>query len=149
LKKYNIILADPPWRYENRGARGALGVIRAWGFAYKGMAFVWVKQNKKGKGWHFGLGFWTRGNAELCLLAGRGKPKRQSIDVSQLVISPLRGHSKKSDEVKERIVQLAGDLPRIELFARTKMAGWDVWGNEVESDIELTGCVSGGGADVG
>lgn len=110
------------------------GVIQRWGFSYKTAAFTWVKRNKASSGWFFGMGRWTRANAELCLLATRGKPKRLSASVSQIVDSPIERHSKKPDEVRDRIVQLVGDLPRIELFARTKTPGWDVWGNEVESD---------------
>ena len=113
----------------------ALKVIKAWGFQYKTVAFVWLKQNKSGKGWFFGLGFWTRGNAEICLLATKGKPRRQSNRIHQFIISPLREHSQKPDEVREKIVALMGDLPRLELFARQKTDGWDVWGNEVEPTI--------------
>lgn len=115
----------------------ALQVIRAWGFQYKTVAFVWLKQNKSGKGWFFGLGFWTRGNAEVCLLAIRGKPQRSSARVHQFIINPLRGHSQKPEEAREKIVELMGNLPRVELFAREKADGWDAWGNEVESDMEL------------
>jgi len=115
----------------------ALQVIKAWGFQYKTVAFVWLKQNKGGKGWFFGLGFWTRGNAEICLLATKGKPHRKSNSVHQFIISPLRGHSQKPDEAREKIVELIGDLPRVELFARAKTDGWDVWGNEVICDIEI------------
>lgn len=116
----------------------ALRVIKAWGFQYKTVAFVWLKQNKSGKGWFFGLGFWTRGNAEICLLAIKGKPHRNSNRVHQFLISPIRGHSQKPEEAREKIVELMGDLPRVELFAREKTEGWDAWGNEVESDIEIS-----------
>lgn len=116
----------------------ALKVIKAWGFQYKTVAFVWLKQNKSGKGWFFGLGFWTRENAEICLLATKGKPRRQSNRIHQFIISPLREHSQKPDEVREKIVALMGDLPRLELFARQKTDGWDVWGNEVVSDVEIS-----------
>lgn len=115
----------------------ALKVIKAWGFQYKTVAFVWLKQNKSGKGWFFGLGFWTRGNSEICMLATRGKPHRQSNCIHQFIISPFRKHSQKPDEVREKIVDLIGDLPRLELFARSKTDGWDVWGNEVISDISI------------
>lgn len=109
----------------------ALKVIEAWGFTYKSIAFQWVKQNRSGKGYFFGLGRWTQGNTEPCLLAVKGKPKRISASVGQLVFSPLRRHSQKPDEVRDRIVELMGDLPRIELFARETAPGWDSWGNEV------------------
>ena len=115
----------------------AFKVIKAWGFCYKTVAFVWIKQNKSGKGYFFGLGYWTRSNAEICLLAVRGKPKRISKKVFQLIVSPLQEHSKKPEEAGKRIVELMGDLPRIELFARRQSVGWDVWGNEVESSLDM------------
>jgi len=129
----------------------ALQVIKAWGFNYKSVAFVWLKQNKSGIGWFYGLGFWTRGNAEICLLATKGQPKRKSAKVHQFIISPLRGHSQKPDEARDKIVELVGDLPRVELFAREKADGWDTWGNEVECDIVLEGYrpTTGGDSIVG
>lgn len=190
MKKYNIIYADPPWRYEQKDVKGAaekiyptmlleelcnlpvanlsekdavlflwttfpmlpnaLKLIKAWGFQYKSTAFVWLKQNKSGRGWFFGLGFWTRGNAEVCLLGTKGHPKRKSNRVHQFIISPLQQHSRKPDEAREKIVELIGDLPRIELFAREKTDGWDIWGNEVDCDICLSDYAvsAGGDADV-
>lgn len=115
----------------------ALRLIKAWGFVYKTVAFVWLKQNRKALTWFYGLGFWTRSNAEICLLATKGHPKRQSAGIHQLVISPVEHHSKKPDEVREKIVALMGDVPRIELFARQQTPGWDVWGNEVENSTAL------------
>ena len=115
----------------------ALRLIQAWGFMYKTVAFVWLKQNRKALTWFYGLGFWTRSNAEICLLATKGHPKRQSAGIHQLVISPVERHSKKPDEVREKIVELMGDVPRIELFARQQTPGWDVWGNEVENSTVL------------
>ena len=115
----------------------ALRLIKAWGFVYKTVAFVWLKQNRKALTWFYGLGFWTRSNAEVCLLATKGHPKRQSAGIHQLVISPVERHSKKPDEVREKIVELMGDVPRIELFARQQTPGWDVWGNEVENSTVL------------
>ncbi|MGO5480348.1 MT-A70 family methyltransferase [Anaerovoracaceae bacterium HCP3S3_H6] len=96
----------------------ALQLIKAWGFTYKSVAFVWLKQNRKSPTWFYGLGFWTRGNAEICLLATKGHPKRQSNKVHQFIISPVEQHSKKPDITREKILALMGDLPRIELFAR-------------------------------
>lgn len=116
----------------------ALRVIEAWGFTYKTIGFNWIKRNKSDCGFFFGLGRWTRGNGEPCLLATKGKPKRVNKAISQLVFEPRRKHSEKPPEIRDRIVSLLGDLPRIELFARQKTPGWDVWGNEVESDIDLT-----------
>lgn len=113
-------------------------LIKEWGFEYKTVAFTWVKRNKKTPTWFWGMGRWTRANAELCLLATKGKPKRIKAGVHSIIDSPVEVHSKKPDVVRKKIVELVGHLPRIELFAREKTEGWDVWGNEVESDIELT-----------
>lgn len=86
----------------------------------------------------WGLGHWTRANAELCLLATKGSPKRQSARVHQIVMTPVEAHSKKPDIVRDKIVALAGDVPRIELFARQATPGWDVWGNEVDSSVSFS-----------
>ena len=177
-RKFNILYADPPWKYERNKVQGAaenhyptmsieqlcaldvekitdencalflwstfpflpeaLRLIKAWGFTYKTTAFVWLKQNRKNKDWFFGLGFWTRGNVEICLLATKGKPQRKSAKVSQLIIAPVDKHSKKPDIVREKIVELMGELPRIELFARQTTPGWEVFGNEVKSSITLS-----------
>ncbi len=115
----------------------AFKVIEAWGFRYKTLAFLWLKQNRKADSWFYGMGFWTRSNAEVCLLATRGHPKRQCTGIHQFVISHIEQHSKKPDEVRDKIVRLMGDQPKIELFARQKVPGWDVWGNEVNCDIVM------------
>jgi len=115
----------------------AFKVIQAWGFTYKTVAFVWVKRNKKSPGWFWGLGYWTRANAEICLLATKGKPQHFSHAVHQVIDTPIEEHSKKPQEARNRIIELAGDLPRIELFAREQTPGWDVWGNEVESSVAI------------
>ena len=111
----------------------ALRVISAWGFNFKTVAFVWLKVNKKSLSFFTGMGNWTRANAEICLLATKGKPKRKSKSVHQLIVSRIERHSKKPDIARDKIIQLMGDLPRVELFARQTCSGWDVWGNEVES----------------
>ncbi len=116
----------------------ALEVVEAWSFKYKTTAFCWVKQNKSGIGLVTGLGHWTRSNAEICLLATRGRPRRVSARVHSVVISPRGGHSQKPDEVRRRIVELMGNVPRLEMFARSRTPGWDVWGNEVKNSIALS-----------
>lgn len=179
-KKYNIIYADPPWRFQTYSEKGkgrsaerhyptvtiediclfsvdeiaaddcvlflwttmpclveAFKVIHAWGFVYKTTAFVWVKKNRQSDSLFWGMGYWTRSNAEICLLATRGNPHRISANVHQIVMTPIERHSKKPDEVRNRIVALMGNLPRIELFARELAQGWDAWGNEVESTVEI------------
>lgn len=112
-------------------------VIKAWGFEYKTVAFTWVKLNKKSGTPFMGMGRWTRANAEVCLLATKGKPKRINAGVHSVVMSAIQAHSQKPDEVRSRIIELVGDLPRLEMFAREKKEGWDVWGNEVKGSIEL------------
>ena len=182
--KYQIIYADPPWKYRQgksmgtnfQGAadaqyscmdyrdigklpignladgkcilflwvtfpmlREGLEVIKAWGFKYKTVAFTWVKTNANNMGFFFGIGYYTKSNAEVCLLATKGNAHQLVKDnsLSQMIMTPKMAHSRKPPAVRERIVQMLGDLPRIELFARRKVNGWDCWGNEVESDIEL------------
>jgi len=118
-------------------------LIEHWGFKYKTIGFTWIKKNKIADSLFWGMGYWTRANAELCLLATRGKPKRISAKVHSVVNTRIEEHSKKPQEVRNRIVQLMGDLPRIELFARPpkdrlfeneSFKGWDVWGNEVDNE---------------
>lgn len=106
-------------------------VIKKWGFEYKTCAFTWIKKNKKSDSLFWGMGSWTRANAELCLISTKGKPKRQSAKIHSVIISKIREHSRKPDEVRDKIIELCGDLPKIELFARQQVEGWDCWGNEV------------------
>lgn len=108
-----------------------LELIKKWGFEYKTCGFTWVKKNKVSDSWFFGCGHWTRANAELCLIATKGNPKRASASVRQVCDARIMEHSKKPPEIRDRIVKLLGDLPRIELFARQYADGWDCWGNEV------------------
>lgn len=123
----------------------ALDVIRAWGFEYKTLGFSWIKTNRKNKKPFFGIGYYSKSNCEVCLIGVKGKPIVKSNGVSSVVISPRERHSKKPDIVRKRIVDLCGDIPRVELFARKPHTlidagywkGWDVWGNEVDSDINL------------
>jgi len=117
-----------------------LKVIKSWGFEYKTIGFAWQKLNKKFEPICFMGAYTMKSGIELCLLATKGKNAHKLVkrhNVKSLIKSLRLKHSQKPDEVRERIVQLVGDLPRIELFAREKYPGWDVWGNEVESDIEL------------
>tara|TARA_R110000822_G_scaffold71181_3_gene171726 strand:- start:1291 stop:1833 length:543 start_codon:yes stop_codon:yes gene_type:complete len=108
-----------------------LKTIEEWGFTYKTCGFSWVKKNKIADSFFWGLGYWTRANNEICLLATKGKPKRVSKSVHQIIYEPISKHSKKPCIVRDKIVELVGDLPRIELFARETAVGWDSWGNEV------------------
>lgn len=113
----------------------ALPVIAAWGFEYRSVAFVWVKRSKHSGALAWGMGNWTRANTEPCLLGIRGRPKRVSGGVHQVIEAPLGQHSVKPPETRQRIVQLVGDVPRMELFARQRAPGWDAWGNQVDAVI--------------
>ena len=188
MKKYQIILADPPWSYYNdstakpncttiKGMRRppyqvmssksimelpinniadencilfiwttdyhlekCINVINAWGFKYKTIGFVWAKKNKSGNQVCFMGAYTMKSGMELCLLATKGKDAHKLIqkhNIRSLIESPRQEHSKKPSEIRKRIVELIGNVPRIELFARKKTEGWDVWGNEIESDIIL------------
>ena len=106
-------------------------VVNAWGFEYKSTAFVWCKKNKISDSFFLGLGRWTRANPEICILATKGKTKRLSQSIRQLQVFPIQEHSKKPNKFRDLIIELVGNLTRIELFAREKTEGWDVWGNEV------------------
>lgn len=171
---YDIIYADPPWRYK-RGSNppkslnvdhyyhtmsmkdimslpvGRLAakdsvlfvwttgpfleeaqkVIAAWGFEYKTIGFNWI--TTRGDKLHLGLGYHTRGNVELCLLATRGRGlSRIRNDVSQVVVAPVTRHSEKPLEVRHRIEALYGQKRRIELFARRQAPGWEAVGDEID-----------------
>ena len=179
MKKYQIIYADPPWKYQDKskshggGAEShypvmsikdicdlpvgdmakkdsvllmwttypqlevAFQVIKSWGFKYKTCAFTWVKINKGGS-IYMGMGRHTRANAEICLLATRGKGVgRENASIYNTQLHNRTRHSEKPAAFREQIELLYGDKTRIELFARQKTEGWDVWGNEVESDINF------------
>lgn len=182
MKKFNIIYADPPWKYNSRanhktrfrgGAEGhynlmsmadisvlpipaladencalfmwctfpylneQIKLFERWGFRYRTVGFTWIKTNPKDGKPFFGVGYYAKSNAEVCLLGIKGRMKPISNNISSVVISPRREHSRKPDEVRERIVNLFGDIPRIELFARQKCEGWDAWGNEIESNYDI------------
>lgn len=114
-----------------------LDVIDSWWFKYKTVWFNWVKKNKKAESWFWWMWNWTRSNSEVCLIATKWKPKRFSAKVHSVIDTPIERHSKKPDIVRDKIEELTGGGNMIELFARQKAEGWDSWGNEVESDINL------------
>lgn len=113
---------------------GALEVIKAWGFTYKTVGFTWIKQNRSGNGLFWGMGYWTRANTEVCLLATRGAPKRQAMDVHQVIMSPVSEHSRKPDEAQVRIERLLPG-PYLELYGRRPSPGWTVWGNQISRNL--------------
>ena len=109
----------------------ALRVLGAWGFAYKTIAFSWIKTARAGAP-AFGLGHYTRSNVELVLLGIRGRMTPRDRGVSSVVLAPRGKHSEKPEEVRRRIERLYAG-PYLELFARRPAAGWDTWGNEIDS----------------
>lgn len=174
-KQYNIIYADPPWKYNQRNNKKTkfgggvhahyptmsmeeieklpieklagencalflwttfpyldkqIQLFEKWGFRYTTLGFSWIKTNAKNGAPFFGVGYYAKSNCEICLLGIKGKMKPISNKISSCVISPREAHSKKPCEIRDRIVSLFGDLPRIELFARESAAGWDAWGND-------------------
>lgn len=111
----------------------AFEVMHRWGFTYKTVAFTWIKLNPRGMGIAIGNGHYTRANAEIVLLGTRGKGlPRLRRDIPQVLMTPRRAHSKKPADVRDRIVMLFGDLPRVELFARQPSDGWISYGNEID-----------------
>jgi len=170
LKKYSVIYADPPWRYDFSNTKNrkienhygtmsiedicnikieterdcvlylwatapklleALSVIKAWGFEYK-TQMIWDKEI-------IGMGYWFRGQHEILIVATKGNisPPEQGKRISSIYKEKRTRHSKKPDKIREYISEWFRDVNKIELFAREKTEGWDVWGNEVESDIDL------------
>lgn len=116
----------------------ALRLIAEWGFEYKTCAFAWMKADVSTLNMfsdpvdaYMGMGYWTRANSEVCLLATRGKPKRLNADVRQGIIAPRREHSRKPDGIHERIERLVAG-PYLELFARQQRPNWTVWGNQTD-----------------
>lgn len=105
----------------------ALQLMDGWGFKFKTVAFVWSKPS-------IGMGWWTRKDAEICLLGTRGSPPRQSKGVRQTIFAPRREHSRKPDEIYDRIEKLVAG-PYLEMFARQRRAGWDAWGNEIDKFV--------------
>lgn len=186
MTEYDIVYADPPWKFKIRSPKGdgrsasqhyplmtlddikrlpvpdlsaknsvlflwatdpmllqALDVVRHWGFTYKTVGFYWVKTNADGNYW-MGLGYYTRANPELCLLATRGDGLRRiSKNVRRLVVAPRGRHSAKPPEVRQRIVDLFGSQRRVELFAREQVPGFAVWGDQVESTPEVASIIHG------
>ncbi len=179
---YDVILADPPWKYDKKVTGGSLSsgacqqysvmdikdiaslpigdligdncalfmwvvspklydgidvIWESWGFRYVTKAWTWVKANKSGFGFFTGMGHYTRANTEDCYLCIKGSMPVARHDIQALIYSPVREHSRKPDEQYAKIEKLYPSMKYLELFARKKRAGWDSWGNEIESDITI------------
>lgn len=109
--------------------REALAVMDAWGFTFKTMG-AWAKQSKTGEKLQFGSGYFYRSAAEFYIAGTTGKPNLRSKSVRNLILSPVREHSRKPDQMYEDVEKLL-DGPYLELFARSERPGWSSWGNEV------------------
>ncbi len=108
----------------------AIETLRAWGYEFKS-AGAWAKQSSTGLKWAFGTGYCFRSAAEFFLLGTRGKVEQRSRSVRNLIVAPVREHSRKPVVMREMCEQLwAG--PYIELFAREAAPGWLAWGNQVD-----------------
>jgi len=127
-------------------------ILESWGFEYSTVAFVWLKMNKypwismlgtlddviarikrtgAGSLWKLGNGYCTRANAEFCVYARRGMPKRRDAGVYQIIIEEIREHSRKPEQQYERIQRLFAG-PYLEIFARETRPGWTAIGNEID-----------------
>lgn len=112
-------------------------VMESWGFKYVTIAFIWEKVSKNGIT-VANLGSWTMKNYEICLFGTKGKmlQYKKCNNIYQKVVAERTKHSKKPQQVRDNIVKIFPNLPRIELFARQKAEGWDCWGNEVEEETQ-------------
>ena len=115
----------------------ALRVMEHWGFRFVNVGFTWMKKNKNLGTPFIGLGYYTKHNAEFCLLGVKGTIKPVKFNIPSAVYEEKREAFRKPDTVRYRIEQLFGNVPRLELFARQKIKGWDAWGNEIKNDIEI------------
>lgn len=143
LKKLNVksITADDALIFmwvTDQHIPAALELMLEWGFKYSTVAFYWIKKYQSGA-LCSNVGCWTMKNCEIVLLGTKGKPLKfkKVRNIKQLVEAVRRKHSQKPDEIRDKIVELVGNLPRLEMFARQKTDGWDVFGNEVEGSIIL------------
>ena len=130
-----------------RSLRQTFEVIEAWGFRYSAVAFTWIKLKRSHNALqlrvlptaesdlHVGLGLTTRKNAEFCLLARRGNARRIAKNVREIILSPVREHSRKPDEAYDRVRRYCTG-PYLELFARQSRIGWDSHGHEATKFAE-------------
>ncbi len=169
-KKYSVILADPPWDVQQKGAYGAerhyslmslerikelpvadlasenahlwlwvtnatlrdgYDVMESWGFTPRS-PLTWIKPR-------FTLGVYLRNATEHLILGTRGKAPVKFKSQPTWMFAPLQDHSHKPEEQYAVIERVSGEGSRLELFARRRQPGWDAWGNEIDSDIEIPG----------
>ena len=116
----------------------AIKLMGIWGFKFVTVLFIWIKTNKHEHTLNYKPAFWTMPNAEYLLFGKKGKPQRVREDIKQVVYAPIGRHSAKPNIFRKHLVNLFGDVSRIELFARERFAGWDAVGNEIDGkDIRV------------
>lgn len=113
----------------------ALHTMQAWGFAFKSVG-AWAKQSKTGLKWGFGTGFILRSASEFWLIGTRGKPKPLVRNVRNLIVAPVREHSRKPEQIYDIAERLYAG-PRLEMFGRQRRPGWEIWGNEADRFPEI------------
>lgn len=114
-------------------------VLDAWGFTFKSLAWEWIKTSPTTGKPVMGLGYYTRQNAEPCLLATRGQPPAVAVhDELAVILAPRREHSRKPEEQYEKIERLYPHQRYLELFARQVRAGWDSFGNQLPAGQSVT-----------
>jgi N6-adenosine-specific RNA methylase IME4 len=106
----------------------ACELLHAWGFTFKSAA-AWAKQSSTGNAWAFGTGYVFRSAAEFVLVGTVGRPRVRSRSVRNLIVAPIREHSRKPDEQYEMVEALYSG-PYAEIFSRNSRPGWDAWGDE-------------------
>ncbi len=112
-------------------------LMASWGFNFKTVGFVWNKVAKFTNGVNATVGKYTRKSCEFCFIGTKGKCLAKMHTQNQYFPEPKRKHSQKPDGIRDNILKMCGNLPRIELFAREKTKGWDVCGNEINNDIDI------------
>lgn len=113
-------------------------VGESWGFTYRALAWEWIKLTQAGEV-RMGMGYYTRSNCEPCLLFVKGSMPVVDKSIKNILVAYYTQHSQKPSEQYDLIQRLYPEGNRLELFARHKQPGWDVWGNEIGPDITLPG----------
>lgn len=116
---------------------GARRVMSDWGFTFLDVAWTWVKSRPSGNGLHIGLGYYTRANTEPCFVGVRGGFEIDFSLIPSFIFSPVREHSRKPDQQYTILNRAFPGARKLEMFARRSAPGWDVWGNEVESNVVI------------
>lgn len=117
-------------------------LMRNWGFEYKTVGFVWYKRSIHTNYENATMSKYTRKSCEFCFIGTRGKYLVKNPTKPQFISEPKREHSRKPDAIRTRIVEMCGDIPRVELFGRQRFEGWDIWGNDAPNETQLLLCKS-------